>query len=413
MKSLFHSLHIALYLLLFGATTLYAQQQTGAPSHHFGSDNISFYGQNSFEFILKRTPYLIDGSYMTYDVAVDFDTLPTDTCSYASAYGFPTIGFGISVSNLASVVMEGSSHLSDIYTVYGSFERPLVRGDRLTWGFRLEGGLTTTSLHFWDPVDNPGNEALTSRFMANASAGLFAKYHIGKRWEVGASLMYRHYSNGRLSIPNAGLDILGGGIFARWRMNDYHPNSYPRTSAKPLFNGQGLVCHLSLGGGVHSCQTEWRAAKKIAAESGEPMQTHFPQHPKMSLTADLMYRYALKYASGMGLDLYWSSNMRQLRESDLVLYGKEAVESSEGYDPFSLGVSVHQEIYWRNCSLYVAFGSYLHRQKGIGGDRGKYYERAGVRYYHPRGKGAFVGLTIKAHRFVAEYLEFSTGFRFG
>lgn len=404
---------LALGFLFLGATRLPAQNHTSAPSHHFGSDNLSLYGQNSFEFILKRIPYLINGYYMTYDVAADFETLPTDTCSYASAYGFPTVGIGISVSNLANVQMEGSSHLSDIYTIYGSFERPLVRGTLLTWGFRLEGGLTTTSLHLWDPVGNPGNEALTSRFMANASVGLFAKYHIGRRWEVGASLMYRHYSNGRLSIPNAGLDVLGGGIFARWRLNDYHPTLYPRTSINRPFDGRGLLCHLSIGGGVHSCQTEWRAAKKIAEESGEPMQRRFPQHPKMSLSADLMYRYALKYASGLGLDLYWSSNMKQLRESDLILYGEEAVEASLGYDPLSLGVSVHQEIYWRNCSLYVALGGYLYRHKGIGGDRGWHYERAGLRYYPPRGKGSFVGLTIKAHSFVAEYLEFSTGFRFG
>ena len=40
---------------------------------------------------------------------------------------------------------------------------------------------------------------------------------MGKHFELGLDFMYRHYSNGMLSLPNGGIDVLGTGVFVRYK----------------------------------------------------------------------------------------------------------------------------------------------------------------------------------------------------
>ena len=69
-------------------------------------------------------------------------------------------------------------------------------------------------------------------------------------------------------------------------------------------------------------------------------------HPKFSLSFDALYRYSIRYATGIGLDLFYSSNMKELEAADRVLYSPEAIAASPGYAPLSVGIAVVQEVYW-------------------------------------------------------------------
>ena len=133
-----------------------------------------------------------------------------------------------------------------------------------------------------------------------------------------------------------------------------------------------------------------------------------------------MYRYAPRYATGIGIDLFYSSNMKELKESDIILYGQDEVDNCPGYNPFSVGIAIVQEVFWRNFSVHVAVGAYPYRHKGVNSEaakeagdreRGWHYEKAGLRYYIPKAHNLFVGFGIKSHSIKAEYLEFSTGIK--
>ena len=87
--------------------------------------------------------------------------------------------------------------------------------------------------------------------MAYFGAGVFGKVHIGKRWEVGANVMFRHFSNGRLALPNEALNGIGVGVFARYRMSDY---DYKRYKTKYNFErtyDRGMQYMIVVGAGVH------------------------------------------------------------------------------------------------------------------------------------------------------------------
>ena len=141
-------------------------------------------------------------------------------------------------------------------------------------------------------------------------------------------------------------------------------------------------------------------------DPGKKQQIQLKAHPKLSLSGEAMYRYAPRYATGVGLDLFYSSNMEELEKSDRIVYGDKAVENSPGYSALSVGISVVQEVYWHNLAVHVAIGAYPYRHKGVNGpeakalgdrERGWHYEKAGLRYYFPQLGDTFVGFAIKSH----------------
>ena len=189
---------------------------------------------------------------------------------------------------------------------------------------------------------------------------------------------------------------------------------------------------ITLGMGFHTCQGEWRAyvenpSKPLTPSEQKAAASRLKAHPKFSLSFDALYRYSIRYATGIGLDLFYSSNMKELEAADRVLYSPEAIAASPGYAPLSVGIAVVQEVYWRNLAIHVSIGAYPYRHKGVNAssvvtetdkllleddrERGWHYEKAGLRYYFPRLADTYVGFAIKSHSIKAEYLEFSVGIR--
>ena len=245
--------------------------------------------------------------------------------------------------------------------------------------------------------------------------------------------MFRHYSNGRLALPNEALNALGCGLFARYRLEEYDYRKYKTYNKvqNPQFD-KGMQYMITLGMGFHTCQGEWRAyvenpSMPLTPSEQKAAASRLKAHPKFSLSFDALYRYSIRYATGIGLDLFYSSNMKELEAADRVLYSPEAIAASPGYAPLSVGIAVVQEVYWRNLAIHVSIGAYPYRHKGVNAssvvtetdkllleddrERGWHYEKAGLRYYFPRLADTYVGFAIKSHSIKAEYLEFSIGIR--
>lgn len=414
MKKIFRNLFVSMILVL-AASGVCAGQQTGK------SDMvISGHGWYGFD-LEKSRPELRSYGYMTYEASLGFQTDPADSSAYARAFGFPMFSVGFSLARTQNFKFYDQTVFPNLYSVYGSFERTLLRQQRFSAGYQLDFGVTYNPGRY-DPVNNPGNNWLSSPFMAYFGAGAFAKFHVGKRWEVGADVMFRHFSNGRLALPNEALNALGAGIFARYRLSDYNYADYTSVGRIKSDFEKGMHYMLVLGGGVHTCMAEWNAyvESEPDPEKKKEAVAGLKRHPKLSLSFDAMYRYSLRYATGVGLDVFYSSNMEELEKSDRLFYGDEVVDKSPGYAPVSVGIAVVQEVYWHNLAVHVAIGAYPYRHKGVNGpeakavgdrERGWHYEKAGLRYYFPKAGDTFVGFAIKSHSIKAEYLEFSVGIR--
>ena len=363
--------------------------------------------------------------YSSYELALGFQTEPADSCIYDQLFGYPTLYIGGSVARMGDFQFYDHTQFPNLYSLFGSFERTLYRGDFASFGYHLDFGATYNPARY-NPLDGEGNNWLSSPFMAYVGAGGFAKVHLGKRWEVGADVSFRHYSNGRLRLPNEALNAVGGGIFARYRISEYEPSRYKKRDMQVPDFIKGMQYTIAVGGGMHTCQAEWNLyafdhslADKPARFPTKEEAASLKAHPKFSLALEATYRYGLRYATGLGVEMFYSSNMSHLKAADTILYGEKAVMDSPGYNPISLGVALVQEVYWRNLAVHIALGAYPYRHKGVNDkelndkyddrERGWHYEKAGLRYYFPRLGNSFVGFSIKSHSIKAEYLEFSLG----
>ncbi len=393
-------------------------QQTQAQK--FKSKDLMFTAHGWYGADMERTrPNLKSYGYMTYEASVGLQTNPEDGSVFSQKFGYPIFNFGFSVARMGNFKFYDQTRFSDLYTVFGSFERSLMRRKYVSMGYLLDFGITYNPDRY-DPVNNPGNNWLSSPVMAYFGAGAFIKLHVGKRWEIGADAMFRHFSNGRLALPNEALNALGGGLFARYRLEDYDHQSYKGTTPLKADYKRGMQYMIVLGGGVHTCMAEWNAQVESESDPVKKSRIKLKAHPKLSLSFDALYRYSLRYASGVGVDVFYSSNMKELEASDRIFYGDEEVDNSPGYSPISVGLAFVQEVYWKNFAVHVAIGAYPYRHKGVNGEaakeagdreRGWHYEKAGFRYYFPKLGDTFLGFAIKSHSIKAEYLEFSAGVR--
>lgn len=377
-------------------------------------------GHGWYGFDMERTrPNLKTFGYMTYEASVGFQTNPADSSAYAQQFGYPILNFGFSLARTENFKFYDQTRFPDLYSLYGSFERTLLRRKWFSLGYLLDFGVTYNPGRY-DPVNNPGNNWLSSPVMAYFGAGAFAKVHLGKRWEIGADAMFRHYSNGRLALPNEALNALGVGLFARYRLEDYDHKKYTGVPRLRRDYKRGMQYMVVLGGAVHTCMAEWNAKVETEDDPVKKSEVRLKAHPKFSISVDAMYRYALRYASGVSLDIFYSSNMKELEASDRIVYGDAAVDNSPGYSPISVGLALVHEVYWHNLAVHIAVGAYPYRHKGVNGaeakeagdrERGWHYEKAGIRYYFPKFGDTFLGFAIKSHSIKAEYLEFSAGIR--
>lgn len=408
------------YKYIIAALLLLASGLTYAQKNDKSDMAISAHGWYGID-IEKLRPNMQSSGYMTYEGAVGFQTQPGDSCQYARAFGYPMLSVGFSVARTSNFKFSDPTQFPDLYSIFGSFERTLLRQRYFSLGYQFDFGATYNPGRY-EPINNPGNNWLSSPFMAYFGAGAVAKFHIGRRWEVGADFMFRHFSNGRLALPNEALNALGGGVFARYRLSDYDYKEYKTAGKMKYEYDHGMQYMIVLGGGVHTCMAEWNAYVEQEADPAKKKEaaSALKPHPKLSLSFDALYRYSMRYATGIGVDVFYSSNMEELEKSDRVFYGDAAVDASPGYSPMSVGVAVVQEVYWRNLAVHVAVGAYPYRHKGVNGpeaeaagdrERGWHYEKAGLRYYFPKLGDTFVGFAIKSHSIKAEYLEFSVGIR--
>ena len=387
---------------------------------------ISGHGWYGYD-IEKLHPNQTTFGYMTYDLGLGFQTEPESGNAYAQQFGYPILSVGFSLARMSNFQFADHTKFPDLYSIYGSFERSLFRSKHISLGYQFDFGGTYNPGRY-DPIKNPGNNWLSSPFMAYFGVGAVAKVHIGKRWEVGADVMFRHYSNGRLALPNEAINAVGGGIFARYRLSDYEYTKYTGKPQKTTDFDKGMQYMITLGGAVHTCQAEWNLYAYDHSDPEKPARVPTKEeaaslkaHPKFSISFDALYRYSLRYATGLGVDMFYSSNMKELEAADRILYGDAAVDACPGYSPISIGLAVVQEVYWKNLAVHVAIGAYPYRHKGVNDkelndklddrERGWHYEKAGVRYYFPKLADTYVGFAIKSHSIKAEYLEFSVGIR--
>lgn len=263
---------------------------------------------------------------------------------------YPQMGIGIHYSDL--VKDRSDTVVGNPISVFGFYSSPLVRYWRFTLAADLSVGLSYTGL-IYDPVENPYNDVIASHinlyFDVNLNLNIKLSPHIG----LNAGYGLTHYSNGRIQMPQKGVNnwgwIVGANYIIREPAKEFiyrEPPEFKSSESIQLMLGAGSV---------------------EGIPRGSTMEMRFFT---LSFTADYAYKFSPKGALTFGLDVLYDGSLERAIKGVLP-------EDVTTWQQMYLGSHMGYHIIVDRYTLLFNVGTYF-RQSSY--DRGYYFVRAGGRY---------------------------------
>ena len=362
----------------------------------------------------NQRKYLKEKENGSVELELNHINLPSDYDSYAKDYNYPSLSIGLRYTmnnrvrfhrtpDLAWDKIEEvpyDSRLGNTLSLYGIFQRAIHRNKHWETSYSLSGGVGYTN-KWYNKDNNIDNDFIGTPILIYFGAGIHQTYRFAREWGVRASIEFVHHSNGALYRPNKGSNSIGPSVGIV-----YYP--YYETFIRKHDSFQSapfkkfLYLDLTAGIGAKTLVEDWQITQFRTPKTDPNYRTgDFKRYATYSLQANLMYRYARRWASGIGIDAFYNTYAPHI----------EQLERKEGNiidcKPWSFGIAGKHETFFHNLSVNVALGTYLYRRMGSI-DRelgGRIYERIGVNYSFPSLNGLKLGINVKAHTTKADFTE--------
>lgn len=343
----------------------------------------------------------------SFRVGYTYQTHADEQCSYASDFNYPTFTFGFLVADFNDVRLrynpygvrpiDYDSRCGTSYVAYASFRRAFFRTkSRWSADYSFGNGIGY-STHIYNRFTNVDNVMFGSRLSVYFDVAFALNYRY-RQCEFFVGPEFRHLSNGGMVRPNKGINEIGIGAGVRCYLQPY--DSIPMTRLRQPFKEKRMYLNIAYSSGIRGSQGEWLYdANNYLWRDNNVENIKYGKDGYQTcyyhlLSTDLMYRYARRYASGIGLDALYEPYNREIEiqnpkadRSDLSLW--------------SLGVAAKHEVFFRRLSMQIALGWYLSRpfnEFSNTTEEYPYYERVGLRYRLPVLDDCIsVGYTIYAH----------------
>ena len=363
---------------------------------------------------LDKEPRIWTKTKDTHSWAAQINVTPTKN-AYAHDYNYPTFSFGLRYHLNHGTTMHRddpwgeaqpvnyTSKLGNFLTLYGTFNRPLYRSKHWQWGYYLGTGIAYTSLKY-NQKNDIDNEYIGSHLNIYFNAGLYGQVKIAKEWSVKGGLDFAHHSNGAMARPNKGANYFGpfvGLVYEPQQATS--PIAKRNTEATQPFQKYWFT-EFTLGLGGKTLLEEWLQTQ-FNTPQGQPdyRKEHFTYYGAYSFHTHLLYRYARRWASGVGVGLFYGEYAHRIARMD-----KENGHTDEKHSPWSASIEARHEVYYRNVSVRLTLGYYLYRHMGYSANHGleyPYHEQVGVFYSFPKLKGLTLGFSVNAHATKADFTE--------
>ena len=336
-----------------------------------------------------------------------YQTHANEECGYASDYNYPTFTFGLLVADFNKVRLRYNprgtrpiyydSRCGTSFVAYASFRRPFFR-TRSGWSadYTLGNGIGYNT-RIYNRYNNVDNIMFGSRLSVYFDVAFAINYRY-RQYEFFIGPEFHHLSNGGMARPNKGINKLGIGTGIRYYLQPY--DSIPLIRIDKPFEEKKIYLNIAYCSGIRASQGEWLydANNYIWKDNNVENIKYGKDGYRMChyhlVSTDLMFRYARRYASGIGLDALYEPYNR-----DVEIQNPKADRSN--LTLWSFGIAAKHEVYFHRISMQVALGWYLSRpfnEYSNTADEYPYYERVGLRYNLPvLGNCISVGYSIYAH----------------
>lgn len=338
-----------------------------------------------------------------------------DWRAYAAEYNYPTFTLGLRFNYNHDVTMhrkaedwgeklevDYTTHLGNFITLYGRFDRPLWHNNRWNLGYYLGGGVGY-AFTFYDTDHHVDNELIGTRLNIFFTGGFYIDYLFSKNWGIETGLDFSHHSNGALDRPNKGANYLGSYVGLKYMPdNSGDVKSLRRSSYTRPWLERPLYLEFSLGVGGKALNEVWNYTQYNTEKDDPQFRTDkFSVYGAVSLQTDLMYRYARRWASGVGFDVFYGSYADRVRKEE------RKRDNPRKVSPWSVGLALKHETFFDRLSVRVGIGGYLYREMGTTARaiEMRYYERVGLFYKLSRATGLSAGFSVNAHKTKADFTE--------
>lgn len=363
---------------------------------------------------LDKEPRIWTKTKDTHSWAAQINVTPTKN-AYAHDYNYPTFSFGLRYHLNHGTTMHRddpwgeaqpvnyTSKLGNFLTLYGTFNRPLYRSKHWQWGYYLGTGIAYTSLKY-NQKNDIDNEYIGSHLNIYFNAGLYGQVKIAKEWSIKVGLDFAHHSNGAMARPNKGANYLGPFLGVVYEPEKETTKvAKGNTLPKDPFQKYWFT-EFTLGLGGKTLLEEWLQTQ-FNTPQGQPdyRKEHFTYYGAYSFHTHLLYRYARRWASGVGVGVFYGEYAHRIARMD-----KENGHTDEKHSPWSASIEARHEVYYGNVSVRLTLGYYLYRHMGYSANHGleyPYHEQVGVFYSFPKLKGLTLGFSVNAHATKADFTE--------
>jgi hypothetical protein len=239
----------------------------------------------------------------------------------------------------------------------------------------------------FDPITNLRNNAIGSHVNNLSRLKISWQKSINEDWGINIGLSFNHFSNGLTSSPNSGINTYGLNVGLQWsdgkkREIADKPNFVrPRKWGISAMTGIGLSEHSNFGG---------------------------PNFPVYFTGAGIYYRFADFQRLHIGAEYEFSS---KVFEFELSIFNTEELARAKARRTI---IYIAEELMFGPVSMRLQLGFYTPYKSDYSGD--PFYIKI-MTLYHPPIKPLgevkpFVGIMLKTHFAVAEYIGMTAGVTF-
>lgn len=300
--------------------------------------------------------------------------------AWQRSFRTPSYGGGLYFADLAT------NSLGNPFALYGFADIPIFRAGKSSFNYEIAAGLAF-NFNSFDVIDNPDNIAIGSNTNLYFNFNLNYKYALNEQSELVAAVGLTHFSNGRMTMPNLGLNLYdislswryklpeGRGAFTRANKPNFGEYPYQESNIDNPAKRDRHVFMLNTNGGIRE-KTSSRGVKYgIASLSGIYAYEVNPAH-RFGISADVFY-------DGSNKSLHDDQGITSLMEQGFAAY-HEAIFGE-------IGVVAQAGV--------ITFGNAITSRD--------YYFRIGVRYY--ASDRVFANVSFKGWNFTADFVEWGIG----
>lgn len=293
---------------------------------------------------------------------------------YHQIYNYPTYGLGYYSSTFNSDI------IGNPYAIYGFVQTPIGKLPTKKWSYDYRIGLGLSgNFNPYDEDNNPLNLVIGSKRNVFIDFALRSQYRFHPNWKVGVGLAFHHFSNGALTLPNKGINLIPLTFSVNFQPKPFTP--YKRAELKPFH--KKIVYDISYGAGVKQLEKNSDAR-------------YFKTTLGLYASRNVSYKWRL----GAGYEVFYSESGH---------HDHIAGERAGKLNALVSGGPSLYIVHTLNDRLLLNgnTGYYLHHQS-FNGEIKRMFLRAGARYYVY--KDVNFGISIKAHAGKADYIEWTLGY---